>query len=267
MCSCLIIRQENWWYTLTGFDDPEGQCIDKRGDIWITNYEGASVVEYKRGETVPINSIETVQSPVGCSVSPNGDLAVAGGNYPASIWVYKGAAGRPKTYSNVDCEYVWSPGYDGEGNLYVEGDNSAPYICEIPKGASTMKSVQFNVQIYYQGSVMWDGKHIVLTDTKYADTYETGLYRMSEDASGNLTEVGVTVLSDTCDSGYDTVVQPFIVGYRNTPVNKREGVSVVGGNIKCSGRFDYWNYPNGGAPFKYLPSGPGAPSGQSVSLR
>ena len=32
--------------TLTGFNSPYGECVDAKGSTWITNFTGASVVEY-----------------------------------------------------------------------------------------------------------------------------------------------------------------------------------------------------------------------------
>jgi hypothetical protein len=64
--------------TLTGFNEPYGQCVDKKGDVWITNFQGKSVVEYAHGGAKPIHALNTDGSSDGCSVDPTtGNLAVS----------------------------------------------------------------------------------------------------------------------------------------------------------------------------------------------
>jgi hypothetical protein len=108
---------------------------------------------------------------------------------------------------------------------------------------------------------MWDGKHLTLSDQDYLGNNETAIYRVSEDASGNLKLIGQTILTDDCDGNDVEVPQPFILGK-----------TVVGGNLRCSyygsqPKFDYWPYPAGGSPTRSLQSPPVKPVGQSVSVR
>ncbi len=64
--------------TLTGFNEPYGQCVDKKGEVWITNFEAASVVEYAHGRAQPIKTLNTDGSSDGCSIDPTtGNLAVS----------------------------------------------------------------------------------------------------------------------------------------------------------------------------------------------
>jgi hypothetical protein len=60
--------------------------------------------------------------------------------------------------------------------------------------------------------------------------------------------------TDTCDDDYTDIVNPFIVGKKNTPVNKQQGKVVVGTNSWCTGSgsagIEFWHYPKGGNPFK-----------------
>jgi len=53
---------------------------------------------------------------------------------------------------------------------------------------------------------------------------------------------------------------------KNTPSNKTQGKVVVGGNLWCTNRFDYWTYPAGGNPESSLKAAPTEPHGQSVSI-
>jgi len=64
---------------------------------------------------------------------------------------------------------------------------------------------------------------------------QTGIYQATLSRT-TLTSQGEMILSDPCDSGLTDVVQPFIVGAKNTPQNKMPGT------------FDYWKYPAGATP-------------------
>ena len=41
---------------LTGFDAPYGMCVDKKGDIYISNFYNGTVVEYAHGGTSPLKT-------------------------------------------------------------------------------------------------------------------------------------------------------------------------------------------------------------------
>jgi hypothetical protein len=70
-----------------------------------------------------------------------------------------------------------------------------------------------------------------------------------------LTSAGEAILTDTCYRGYTAVLNPFVVGKENTPVNTAQGNVVVGSNLYCfdssgGGGIEFWHYPKGGNPFK-----------------
>ena len=43
---------------LTGFDDPQGMCVDQKGDVYITNPPYGLLLEYAHGGIKPINIYE-----------------------------------------------------------------------------------------------------------------------------------------------------------------------------------------------------------------
>ena len=266
--------------TLTDLESPYGQCVDKKGDVWIVSNAGGYIVKYARGGTEPLKKLTTDQQPVGCSVDPTtGNLAVASFSRSTSSLTTEA---RRQVYHSEFCYPFWAPGYDKAGNLYVEAllygstkpfgghteQYSDPLACELPHGGTSLRPVQFNqFSIYYPAGVMWDGKYLTMSDQDYQGKSETAIYRVTEDASGNLTAVGHTLLSDGCNG--TQVPQPFIVGTKNTPVNTTEGNSVVGPNVLCGGsgsKFDYWKYPAGGNPTFSLQPAPKQPVGESVSI-
>ena len=232
--------------TLTGFELPQGQCVDKGGNVWITDLDAKVLVEYAHGATSPLKTLNTTGNPIGCSVSASGGIAVALGL--GGVEIFKPGSTTGTVYKNHLCGYAWTPGYDLKGNLYFEGKESLRYsykinVCELPAGGTSIQRVSFNQKIGDLGSVMWDGKYLALTDiTNGAKTY---VYQATETPSGDLSEVGTTQLKDAgCP---DTEArQVFIVGSNNTPINKKQGDAILGGNIYCYNDFDGWSYPSGG---------------------
>ena len=255
--------------TLTGFDEPYGQCVDKKGDVFIANYGSGTAVEYARGGTSPITTYSPGGTPIGCSVDANGDVAVTSFD-PGEVTVYLG--GSPSsgtTYSSSSCEYLWTMGYDRHDNLVGAGESTAPAVCELAAGEGTMTTDSFSGTIYFPGGTMWDGKYIAVSDQEAGGAFQNGIYQ-SKLKGTTLTEEGDAVLSATCYNNYTDVVQPFIVGAKNTPLNKVQGKSVVGSNLWCvdggSGQVQCWNYPSGGESAWNLGSPPADPYGQAVSF-
>jgi hypothetical protein len=257
---------------LEGFNEPTGFCVDAAGDVWIAQADGQSVTEYAHGGSSPIKTLHTSGRAFGCSVSPNGDLAVANfdvGSAPGSIQVFKNASGSPKQYTCPGYGYYEPPGYDGKGNLYVEVLASLRELafgaCRLPSGGSALQPVKVNVTINSGGSVMSDGKYITLTEVNYKNTYTTAIYQTKESRSGDLTVVGTTVLVDGLGrpaGGW----QPFILGKRNTPDNTQQSHQVVGLSDSV---VSYWSYPRGGRPAKSFPSAfftTLSPFGEAVSI-
>ena len=258
---------------LTGFRQPYGQCVDAQGDVWITDSLSSAVVEYAHGKSEPMATLSTGygNDPVGCSVAPNGDLAVVNspnGSAPGNVEVFQNASGPATVYSDSSaCNLMFSPGYDLNDNLYVQGESKSYIgVCELPAGGGSLAPVGSNVNLNYPGSVMWDGKYIALTQPDYMSSGHTVIFQMSETGSGSLTEQYETTLKDDCSASFEQTPQPFIVGKENTPSNKYEGFAVVGGNVDCSNRVAFWAYPAGGEPLSALPSAPAEPYGQSVSI-
>jgi hypothetical protein len=257
-----------------------GLCVDKTGDVWTTltdnSSDSSSVVEFSHGGSKPLRTLTTDGLAIGCSIDPtSGDLAVANWETrsgPADLQVFDLASGTPRDYTIAACAFMTSPGYDGNGNLYVEGEqdpSGANTVCELPHNAAAMRSVSFNVQIGFEPGVMWDGKYITLGATEVPSSFDMTIFQMKQDASGNLTEAGQTVLTDNgCPFDGASVTQPFIVGSQNTPVNRHQGAAVVGGNssIYCVYRFGYWKYPAGGNPDFALDDAPAISGGQAVSI-
>ena len=191
---------------------------------------------------------------------------------PGEVTVFRrGNPSKATTYSDPDCEFLWTMGYDDKGNLIGEGEYSSIDVCALLAGSKTMTTLSFgsSITIDFPGGTTWDGKYIALGNQEAGGTFETGIVQVTLSGT-TLTVVGETVLSDDCESDYVDDVNPFIVGKKNTPVNHKQGKVLVGPNLWCpdagTSAVDYWPYPAGGLPFKKLPSPPADPYGAAVSI-
>lgn len=243
---------------LTGFNFPYGECSDKAGHVFVADFGGEDIVEYKHGGTRPMQTLsDSGQYPIGCAVDPTtGNLAVS--NFDRGIAVYQNASGTPKTYTNSNFTYYWPPGYDSTGNIYVEGQNAAGsfVFAELPAGDDIFLNISLDFTMFFPGGVMYDGSYMALTDQEYGDYPLTGIDEVNIEGTEGVGVRGIELVDNCSPSGYTQIAQPWI----------QDGL-VVGGNLDCPSRFDYWNYTNGGYPVKTIAQGiaPGAAEGQTVS--
>lgn len=236
--------------TDSAFDEPNGECVDKKGHVWVTNWQTTAVLEYAHGGTSPIRTLHTTGTfQTACSSDPTtGNLAV--GTFYGELDVWKNAKGTPTNYGSSQCPYIWGPGYDNHGNLFMEAQatGSAVFICELVHDGTSLQIVPANWSIAYGADVMWDGKYMTFADQAFGGkAIGAGVYQATESASG-LTLAGSTAMNDPCGYGYSDVLQPFIVGRKNTPKNDRQGKVVIGSNNACLNMVDFWTYPTGGNP-------------------
>lgn len=242
--------------TLTGFAAPYGQCTDKSGNIFITQFEASDVVEYAHGGTNPIQTLDTPgQYPVGCSVDPKtGNLAVAAfvsDNYPGGISVFAHATGTPKDYQAPGMYYYFPPAYDDRGNLFVEVEgpsSGGTVVVELPRGSGTFKALFLDVTIHFPGGVQWDGKHVDLDDQSFSASAGSGIYQVQVKGKFGTT-IGEFALPGSC--GFSDVVQPWV-----------QGSKIVGPDTYC-GTVGIDSL-RGGANQKYL-TGTQYPIGATVS--
>lgn len=229
-------------------------CVDAGGDVFLGS--ATNVIEFAHGGTEALRTYTPGGgSIVGCSVDANGDLAIST-SAPGGVTIYaKGNPKRSVTYSNSECEEQAAMGYDDSGDVIGAGQYNAVELCAVlarTRQETTLSSSGFTVN--KPNGTMWDGKYIAVSDSE-ADSNKdvTGIYETT--LSGKtLTSHGEVLLSDGCYRGYVAVLNPFIVGAKNTPANQRQGSVVVGVNFYCfmvsSGGLEFWHYPKGGDPFK-----------------
>jgi len=232
--------------TLTGFSLPEGLCSDGKGDVFVTDLLARDIVEYAHGGTSPIRTLKEDGNPEGCSVDPTtGNLAVANYQYSSgsgNIAVFQNAQGTPVVYSDPALNIVWNCGYDDTGNLFADGQNAAnqPRLAELPNGAATLKNLTLERSFDAQGSVQWDGRHIVIM----GDRPPNRIYRLAISGS-QATIVGSTTLSDA--SMYEQVFWIHAGTLTLTYIPKRARYPAIG----------FWRYPDGGEPTRTMRDLPG----------
>ncbi len=115
--------------TLTGpFNLPDGDCTDKKGDVWIVNNAPSwGIVEYEHGGTNPIATLQDYDQYAGqCVVDPTtGNLVVTNNetyfSTAGSVAIYAHAKGSAKLYSVPGMFSVFFCAFDDKGNLYLDG--------------------------------------------------------------------------------------------------------------------------------------------------
>ncbi len=224
--------------TLTGFAEPQGECVDKKGDVWVTLFSAEELVEYAHGGTSSIGTLsDSGYLLEGCSIDPKtGNLAAANfagvNNTAGGVAIYADAKGTPTLYSDSDLYLVFSVGYDNKGNLFADGETSdggSFAFAELPRGSSTFVNITLNQTINTPGAVQWDGKHITVGDATAGVIYQLKI------SGSSATVVGSTTLGSS-----DGVFDSFI-----------DRGTIIGPNV-YSGNAMFWSYPAGGSPTKTL---------------
>jgi hypothetical protein len=247
--------------TLTGFKRPQGECVDAAGDVFVTNTDASTIVEFSHGGTTPLTTLsDPGQFPVACAVNPRtGDLAVSNlldtGFSSSSVSIYKKAAGMPTTYPNARFYESFFLSYDDSGNVFVDGltydsDTSAPYafaLAELKKGTGTFSMIPLATTINYPGNIVWSKKNIAIGDQEYGPT-EAAVYQVQLGASGG-TLIGTTLLDGVCD-----VPQFYIVK------------TVLLAPDACKANVATFGYPAGGAHRRVVNAGLQQPVGAVVSV-
>lgn len=164
--------------TISGGAQSQGSlCSDRKGDVFVTGVQNGSglglIYEYAHGSSTPKQVLqEPGVWPDGCSWDPTtGNLAVSAWNWASGVSgvnVYRNARGAPTYYEDAEIiDYAFC-GYDGSGNLFVNGQGSGNnmYLAELPKGAGGFINLKFAKYVNFltMGQLQWDGQHITLED-------------------------------------------------------------------------------------------------------
>jgi WD40 repeat protein len=254
---------------LTGFFNPEGLCVDKAGDVYVTNdtsYGVHQITEYAHGGTSQIRTLNDPDGRVnGCSVDPkSGDLAVAN-EWGASdgignVAVYPHASGSPTSYSNPNIYYYYFCGYDNKGNLFVDGETQGSVfgLGELRKGGHSLDFISIDETIYLPGGVQWDGKYLAVGDqVAVKHNFTSTVYDFAIKGSA-ATTVNTMVLTGSKQ------VSQFWIPLVDSSRKHRVGTRLIGPN-EYGGNTLIWDYPSGGSAILTI-GGENYPIGATVSL-
>ena len=238
--------------TLQNFYTPYGECVDKTGDVYITDGKFGKIYEYAHGGTKPIHTVnDPSYRAYGCAIDPTtGNLAVA--NYSdnsarsGNVAIYRKARGFPKSYIGYGFYYYYYLGYDPKGNLYVDGLKNGGSASSSPGCASAamINPILLPQPIRFPGGVQWDGKYVAVGDKAGAAIYQF-----------SFTKRRATLQGHTPLTGAGHVGQFGI-----------EGSSVVTPNQAISmSNVLFYNYPGGGDPTLTITDGVSYPFSAVVS--
>lgn len=251
---------------LTGFSRPKGECVDRDGDVYVTDRVAEDIVEYRHGATTPAAVLaDPGFQDYACSVDPTtGNLAVAN-SYRADgdaggIAIYKHARGEPKLYRIEHAPNPQTCAYDFRGDLLVASDyvHDGRQVVSLdywPKGSETFVQLHLGVSgsqadgIY---NVQWDGKDWALLD-------DGNVLRYRITNGGRATYEGTTYLSGNQEGDARFWIANFPSG-----LTKR-GTQIVAAE-PYNDEVYYWKYPAGGSSTGSLSKGLDEPYGVATSL-
>lgn len=226
-------------------------CSDSNGNVYFPDQYNQSVQEYAHGGTAPIAQLDDAgYRPVSCSIAPkSGDLAVINSCAevfpycvgPGSVAIYRHAKGTPTLYQGGDIDAYYYGGYDGSGNVFVEGVGPDPSRAfafdELPRGGASLQALTLDKVLGAPAQVQWDGSAITIEDE-----YPPAIYRLK------ITGSTATVIGETRLRGKSLSVGPTWI----------QGNSVVvpyGNSGKQQKFIGFWRYPASGKATQRIVNG------------
>jgi hypothetical protein len=238
-----------------------GLCSDNSGNVFIP--APGFIYKFAHGGTKPVATLEdTGNVPLGCSVdSTSGNLAVANeysqgcNKYcPGNIAIYTEAKGKPAFlkpafFADNGITRYFSCGYDGSGNLFLDGaTQSEPFIfAELPQGSSKFTILNLNKSVQAPGAVQWDGEYVAV-----GAFGARRIYRVAVSGSS------ATVISTTSLHSVRTPNSTYWL----------QGNKVLTAAGDHQSKVGLWDYPRGGEQrgLYFVLKGPGQLDGLTVSV-
>ena len=259
--------------TLTGFDQPQGECSDSSGDVWVTNtgYKSGNhvIYEYSHDAVLMKTLTDSTGLPVGCAWDKTtGNLAVTNifddgpSQPPGEVVVYPlVGSGAPTTYQDPDSSVYayFSAGYDGRGNLYFDVAPYAytpAYVDKLAKGATSVHRITISSTIHGPGSVQWipahGGGNLAVEDNDCSGSFNpitscidyvtishsAGTINSTTNLNNSLGAAACSV-SQVVESGKKLYAGDYEFSYYY-------GFGCTSGSAATT--IDSWSYPSGGDP-------------------
>lgn len=253
---------------VTGFKAPQGECSDDKGNVWVTDGPAQTIDELQHAGRIEKKLSDTYGSPDGCAWNPKtGNLAVmnfvGANNQPGAVLIYRHAAGPPNVYRNRKQFFYYFGGYDGLGNLYVDGQTPGGkfILSEFPGNTASAKTIGiFGGRIYTPGMVEWDSanKRLVIGDQNCGNLSTSCLYEVAlADDRGTIrrqTDLGNPSGGQICDLVQGTLWQTFVLGSDFESCSSAPSATYL------------WPYPAGGRPHAQNDRNDLRPFGAAVSV-
>ncbi|HET6276856.1 MAG TPA: hypothetical protein VFE16_13075 [Candidatus Cybelea sp.] len=235
--------------TLSGFGSVDGVCTDRQGYVWVLDTSDVVAWEFAHGGTEPINYLQPGDSNgnpgvgSGCVVSTiTGDLAVAGAG--PGFTVFRNGQSTHATYWDYNFFQTDYIGYDGSGNLFVDGITESTLhfaFAELPAGSSNVEDVTLSGgTIQSPGGIAWDGKHLDIGDGATGTIYQTN----GASILGSVTTAATCGGQFYIPNGHKRVIMPD----------------------PCSVQTGIFGYPAGGPAQKSASGGQVLPRGAAISV-
>jgi hypothetical protein len=253
--------------TITGFVQPQGECADNKGDVWITDTNAQTIYEVNHQGRL-VNSLSDASGyPDGCAWDPkSGALAVMNlfdlNGAKGGIVVYPSSSKLPTLYTNPNQYYYSFGGYDASSNLFFDGhsQDGAFMLSELPNGAKSAHTITISGgRIYFPGMVQWltSSNKLLVGDQDCKDQSAACVYHLATTAS-SAKIVGSTRLETSAGGQICDLVQ---------------GVEANGELMGSDDNFcgpkpsgtGVWAYPTGGKPQAYNDNGAVTPVGAALS--
>ncbi len=256
---------------LTGFSEPQGECSDASGNVWITNTGADEILQYSHTGSLLAALSDPTGYATGCAVDPTtGNLAVT--NYtnfssgPGEVLIYPHATGSPSHITNPSQYSYYFIGYDDSGNLCFDGrDANEHYIlsCAATTGGGGVKTVSLRGgTLYFPGLVQYDrlpGRW-ALGDQFCGDVQTSCVYTASI-SGGNGIITAKTNLKNYSGRRICDMVQGVIAASGPRYIAGGDYESCARANTSV----ERWAFPAGGTPTNYNDTVMTEPLGAAIS--
>jgi hypothetical protein len=257
--------------TLTGFDEPQGMCSGRSGNIWVANTGTEQTIELSRTG----KQLATIGDPdgynVGCAFDPTTSVLAVTNIFSfegaGEILVYSCPSCTPKAVTIPTFYYYYWTAYDPKGDLFVDGKSSSgDYLFgEVPAGSSsgfliTVSGIQGG---FFPGWMQWYTPKNYLALGGQCGATETACISWVKVKGSKGKVIGeTTLLNSQGEEQFCDLTQGAI-----DPVR---GKYVVAGDYEYCGTATTslfsWRYPVGGKPRHSTTSGLDEPIGTAISV-
>jgi hypothetical protein len=226
---------------LKGFTSAAGECVDSKGNVFVTSFKPRGANEYAHGGTKRIAHFGSDAIPLACAISPtSGDLAICGSS--GSLEIYRKAKGKAITFRDERMVYGTLDTYDDNGDLFFIGlkFGDKQQLSELPNGLSHFVNIKADAAVYAEGGLQWsNGLLTAISNTKNVNIYQFQIIGTKAH------KVGATPLGAPA-----YIVLQYVI----------DGKTIIVPNLLRSTQSNvlYYKYPEGGLPTFTLSGSGGA---------